>query len=679
MANQGRERRAALPTLSAKLEKAVRLLNRLFDWLYHSKYNPIYRSGTLAVGFLIVLIVTGLYLCFFYSVGKPYQSIEEIQGQVWFGRWIRALHRYATDGALIATFFHIIQLLAQGKTWGPRTLAWISGVVMISALLFSAWSGYVMVWDEHGQLLALAGAKMLQTVPFLTDVLGVAFNGSMPVTESFFFMNLFLHVAIPLGMFFILWVHTAKLARTVWFPEKRVFWGALIAFFVLSVSWPAALAPEADLLKIIGRLPLDIFYGFWLPAAYSWSSEAVFAGWGIASLVIVTVPWWWRPSRSSEPGTSVVDIERCSGCTQCVRDCPYEAISMVPRSDGKRLIAEVSPGSCVSCGICAASCDDRAIGPPDRTANEQIAEALKFVSTVSAGSEDVIVIFCFRNGAIYRRLESEFAGSKNYHLYPVECCGTVHSDTLELLLEKVGGIFLFGCAARNCQNRDGLVLLSERIFEKRVPFLSRGVDRRRLYLSAGGDGEVDDVADQIRNFQATLKQSDEKPIPVRYGSIIRRTIATAIIVFLIGWGSQVEVGSDVKHGLIRLGARIPGRVKESCRPITEEEKMKLPVHMQRPEICESVLLAYNLEINVDGKVALSKVIKHSGVRGDSPIFMNEEVQVSPGAHEVEVTLTPTAKDYSETQKLSLKENITSVAGRIVLISYNSATSALELK
>ena len=44
--------------------------------------------------------------------------------------------------------------------------------------------------------------------------------GDAPVPSQFFFMNLFLHVAIPLGMVCFLWLHTARLARAAWFPER---------------------------------------------------------------------------------------------------------------------------------------------------------------------------------------------------------------------------------------------------------------------------------------------------------------------------------------------------------------------------------------------------------------------------------------------------------------------------
>ena len=129
-------------------------LNRLYGW----RFNPLYQSGALAVVLLLVVAVTGLYLLVFYRIGAPYESVERITSQAWTGRWIRGLHRYASDAALVAVGVHAVRMFAQGRSWGPRALAWISGVVLTGLVLLCGWTGYVMVWDVQAQFLAVAGA-----------------------------------------------------------------------------------------------------------------------------------------------------------------------------------------------------------------------------------------------------------------------------------------------------------------------------------------------------------------------------------------------------------------------------------------------------------------------------------------------------------------------------------------
>ena len=59
-----------------------------------------------------------------------------------------ALHRYASDAAVIAVALHVLRLIVQGKTWGPRALAWVTGVLLAGMMLLSAGTGFVPSYDE---------------------------------------------------------------------------------------------------------------------------------------------------------------------------------------------------------------------------------------------------------------------------------------------------------------------------------------------------------------------------------------------------------------------------------------------------------------------------------------------------------------------------------------------------
>ena len=52
---------------------------------------------------------------------------------------------------------------------------------------------------------------------------------------------------------------------------------------------------------------------------------------------------------------SVVDIEICSGCGDCLARCQFEALS-VPEG-----ICEVDISRCVGCGLCASACTEEAL------------------------------------------------------------------------------------------------------------------------------------------------------------------------------------------------------------------------------------------------------------------------------------------------------------------------------
>lgn len=100
-------------------------IDALFDRLYGWRFNPLYQSGTIAVLLLLVLLATGLYLLLFYRIGSPYASVARMQDQAWSGRWIRTLHRYASDAAMVAVAVHALRMFLRRRTWGARALAWV--------------------------------------------------------------------------------------------------------------------------------------------------------------------------------------------------------------------------------------------------------------------------------------------------------------------------------------------------------------------------------------------------------------------------------------------------------------------------------------------------------------------------------------------------------------------------
>ena len=143
----------------------LRLLARLdaaFERVYGSPYNPMYQSGTIAVALLVVLLVTGLYLLLFYRIAAPHESVSRMAGDPWVGGPMRTVHRYAADAALVAVAVHAFRMFAQRRSWGPRALAWVSGLALLFVLFVCGWTGFVMVWDVQAQLLAIEGARFLE-------------------------------------------------------------------------------------------------------------------------------------------------------------------------------------------------------------------------------------------------------------------------------------------------------------------------------------------------------------------------------------------------------------------------------------------------------------------------------------------------------------------------------------
>lgn len=504
-----------------------RLMNRIFGW----RYNPLYQSGSLVVVSLIVMLVTGLYLLLFYRIGGPYASIERISAQAWGGSWIRAAHRYAADVAVVAALVHATRMFSQGRSWGPRALAWMSGLVLVGLLYICAWTGYVMVWDGHGFVLAVEGARLLDTLPLFSEPIVRTFVGERPIPGAFFFLNLFAHIAVPIGMAGGLWLHVSRVSRPVLVPPRPLWMGSVAALLAVSILWPAPLDGPADPLLIPTDVKLDVLYGFWLPILRNIGPGLAWAAIVVGMVGLFAIPWLTRPKSDHRPEPSYVDQRSCTDCEQCYLDCPYEAIAMVNRTDGRDgRVAYVDPALCVSCGICAGSCAPMGVGPPPRTGKDQLVGVQAFIAEQKPSRDQVMIVGCDRSvvggdagSRVSALLGNEGVGSSEGRATPVlsvTCAGNLHTSVVEYLVRAgAGGVLIVACPPRDCWSREGPIWMEQRISHDRAADLKPRVDRARVRIAYAAHGETDLLGTALGAFRedvaALAHESAEDTIEIQ--------------------------------------------------------------------------------------------------------------------------------------------------------------------
>lgn len=119
-------------------------------------------------------------------------------------------------------------------------------------------------------------------------------------------------------------------------------------------------------------------------------------------------------------------------------------------------------------------------------------------------------------------------------------------------------------------------------------------------------------------------------------------VAVAALVTLgIGAASQAPwTATSPDEALLRLSWRAQSETREECRPLTEEEKADLPLHMQVPEVCESQAIPYLLRVSIDGSVLLADTVHGAGAREDRPVYVFREIGLVPGRHALAVEFVP---------------------------------------
>jgi ferredoxin len=496
---------------------ALRLLTALdaaANRLYSARLNPLYQSGTIVVVLYLTIVATGLWLILFYRVAAPWESVAALTANLWIGNWVRGVHRYASDAAIVATLVHAFRMFAQGRSWGARALAWVSGCLLLLLLFICGWTGYVMVWDTFGEHLAREGARMLDVLPILSEPISRAFTGERPVPSVFFFVNLFAHIGIPLGMGVVFWLHIKRLERPVLLPPGALAWAAIVCLTAVAVVRPLLMVPKANAFVLPEAIPSDLFFAFWTPLTGRLGSAAALAVLTVGAVAFLVVPVFTKRRADDTHLPSSVDEDICTGCLQCSRDCPYGAIQMIERANRRSpLVARVDPDLCVSCGICAGSCAPMGVGPPGRTGRDQLAQIHVFLASPERRPGEIVTVCCEHSAATYRSaLAAEGAAT-----YTTDCVGNVHTSAIELLIRGgAGGVLVLTCPSRDCWNREGPKWLTERVYHEREAELQARVDRARVRIVPVAAGERREAVAAFRLFSAHIAQL---AVPMRDRSV----------------------------------------------------------------------------------------------------------------------------------------------------------------
>jgi ferredoxin len=439
------------------------------NWLINDpRFNPLYHTGTITIFLLVVILLTGIYLTMFYPFGFSisYQAVSRIEAN-FIGRIMRAMHRYASDAAVIFALLHGWRTFFQDRFRGPRWLAWITGVGMAVVVWVIGITGYWLIWDNRAQILNQS----------LFDILGNFKSGQnfivkFIVGESagngwvFMITVILLHVGLSALTAYFLWLHLKRMSRAKWMPPK--YW-MVISIFVLLLSaalFPLGMLPPLNTIQFPEKTPIDLFYLFYLPT-FLRGPQALF--WSVLLFVLglsIALPWIMPRIKKLDP--IKVDLANCDGCTLCERDCPYLAIKMIPRTDGARpkFQADIDSDLCVSCGVCIGSCPDNALTFADIPLNP----LWKITLSEVAKNKNIKVVFTCERHALHGA-EKHF-GDPNTFIVPLTCVAMANPNLIAQALETgASAVQFIGCPPEDCANREGNLWLNERVTGARLPKL----------------------------------------------------------------------------------------------------------------------------------------------------------------------------------------------------------------
>lgn len=481
-----------------------------FDAAFGMRANPLRHLGALGFLFFWVMLGTGLYLyaVFESTAAGAYRSIDALSANL-LGAAVRSLHRYAADGFVVVTALHLAREFLAGRFTGARWFAWVTGVVLIWFLYASGIGGYWLVGDQLAQWSLIATAEWLDALPLVGLSIVRNFLSGAQMTDRFYALLAFLHIAIPLTLLFGMWLHIQRVTRPDVAPSRALALGTLATLAGLSLVKPVTSMPPPDYGAVPAVVPVDWYLLFIHPLMEATSPVALWATVALATLVLAALPWL-VPARR-EP-VAQVDPANCNGCGRCFADCPFGAVVVEPRTDGRRGpgLARVLPDLCVSCGICAGACPS---STPFRTVADlvtgidmpQLALADMRATLDGAlarleGERKVVVFGCDR-AADTRALARADTG-----VVSLLCTGQLPPSFIDYALRSgADGVVVTGCAEDGCYYRHGNTWTAQRIAGAREPHLRVSVPRERVSVVWAAAGERARLRAAVERFRSALR------------------------------------------------------------------------------------------------------------------------------------------------------------------------------
>jgi len=476
--------------IRAGFDGAEAALSRIFT----PAWNPLLNLGALGFFFYWIITASGIYVYIFFDTGitQAYASIEYMTRDQWYAAGImRSLHRYASDGLVVIMLLHLAREFGLDRARGVRWFSWVTGLPVLIMVYVAGISGYWLVWDKLAQYVAIVSTEWLDMLPFFGQPIARNFLSPDTLESRFFTLMIFMHIAVPLIALFVLWLHLQRISKPRINPPRGLVASSGLSLMALSIVYPAVSQAPADLAKVPGTVGLDWFYlpAFplieMLPGQVTWSASLLLL------IIMAAIPWLPPLKRAR---TAVVNLDNCNGCRRCAEDCPYTAITMQVRSDGKPFEGEavVDPSLCVACGICAGSCPTSTpfrrmselipgIDLPDRTIAAIRADVESEAERLTG--ETRIMVFNCINSDVAARYRSDRVG-----VVAVNCTGHLPPAFIDYVLSRrlADGVVLAGCHENACYNRKGADWTAQRLAGERDPYLRARVPRDRVKLALVG-------------------------------------------------------------------------------------------------------------------------------------------------------------------------------------------------
>jgi quinol-cytochrome oxidoreductase complex cytochrome b subunit len=186
--------------------RPVRLPARTVRWTH------TFGLGGSSLVLWLVLALTGILMLLVYQPvpDVAWDSVRALDDGVRFGSLVRGVHYWSANLLVAVLLLHVARVVLTGGYHRPRRLNWVVGSTLLLLVLGSAFTGYLLPWDQRAYWAVTISTGMLSYVPAIGEALqrivrGGAEIGSDTLLAFYTYHTTVLPVLVIGGMAFHFW------------------------------------------------------------------------------------------------------------------------------------------------------------------------------------------------------------------------------------------------------------------------------------------------------------------------------------------------------------------------------------------------------------------------------------------------------------------------------------------
>ena len=170
--------------------------------------------GGLSFTAFLILIVSGILLALYYTPepNNAYNSIIFIEENVSGGKYIRNLHRFASNTFLVLIFLHILRVIYTGA-FLSRKYNWVIGLFLLFFSIFTGYTGYLLPMDQLAFWATQTGAELIKILPFGDYIYNILIPdgiGGRLTLIRFYALHI---IILPISIIILSFIHFFRVRR----------------------------------------------------------------------------------------------------------------------------------------------------------------------------------------------------------------------------------------------------------------------------------------------------------------------------------------------------------------------------------------------------------------------------------------------------------------------------------